>query len=463
MSTEANTEPAAISTRLDGIPLPTRSHWVILVLLAALGIFDAFDLTAFGYTAPAIRADLGLSIAAVGVIGSAAFVGSFVGAIVGGWLADRFGRRPVLLVSVVVYSIGSVMMVLSTTVELLVAARIVTGLGAQAVIVVTMIYIVEMFPARLRGRFVALYLGIVSLGSFLAAVSSWIIVPTGQGHWRWVYGIGSLGLLVVIGAWRRLPESVRWQVRRGHTVAAAATLAEFEKEAVAKTGLPLPEQAEQAERPGTERRSRPSARELLGGTNLKRVLVLVGSMILLAYVFYGFNTWLTTLLVERGYTQQQALTAAAVMSLSNSLGSFLVAPLADRVERKNLVFVVMVIVASLMLVFGLVDNLAVTIVAGFLLAGLLQITFAAMYTYSPEIFPIHLRGLGSGIGGGSSRLSAAFGSIIVGLVLSGFGFTAVFVFFAVVAAGFGVAFLVLGERTKGRQLEDIAAEAGRPS
>lgn len=454
MSTEANTESTAITARLDRIPVPTRSHWVILVLLTSLGIFDAFDITAFGYTASAIRADLGLPIEAVGVIGSAAFIGSFVGAIAGGWLADRFGRRPALLMSVVVYSLGSVLMVIGTNVELLVTARIVTGLGAQAVLVVTMIYIVEMYPARMRGRFVALYLGVVSLGAVLSAVASWIIVPTGEANWRWVYGIGSLGIIVAIAAWRRLPESVRWQVSHGHIAAAAATIAGFEREATARTGLPLPEPIK---RPGADRGTKPSSRELLSGANLKRVLVLSGAMVLLAYVFYGFNTWLTTLLVERGYTVQDALTAAVIISLANSLAAFSLAPLVDRVERKHLVFVVMAAVAAMMLVFGLVDNVMITVVSGFLLSGLLQIAFAAMYTYSPEIFPLHLRGLGSGIGGGVSRLSAAFGSILIGLVLSGFGFAAVFISFAAVAIGLGVTFLALGERTKGRQLEDIAA------
>lgn len=447
-------ESAALSARLDRIPSPTRKHWTILFVLAALGVFDAFDLTAFGYTAPAIRADLGLSIEAVGFIGSAAFIGSFIGAILGGLLADRFGRRPVLLLSVIVYSLGSGLAVFANTVEMLFGARAITGLGAQAVITVTMIYIVEMFPAACRGRMVAIYLGIVAPGAVLAAVLSFIIVPTGIGHWRWIYGIGTAGILVAIVAWRRLPESVRWQARHGRTVAADTTLTAFEEEAVARTGQALPEPVEL---PEVDHTSRGSLRELVGRANLKRVLVLVAAMALFSFVFYGFNTWLTTLLVERGYSQQEALVAAVFISLANTVGSFAVAPLADRLERKTLVLIVASIIAALMLVFGLVDNLTVTIVSGFLLSGLLQVTYAFLYAYSPEIFPMHLRGLGSGIGGAASRLSAAFGSITIAFVLSGFGFTAVFVLFAVVAVVCGLGFFLLGECTKGRRLDEIAA------
>lgn len=453
MPTRSKMESAALGARLDRIPAPTRSHRTILVVLAALGLFDAFDLTAYGYTAPAIRADLGLSIEAVGFIGSAAFIGSFIGSIAGGLLADRFGRRPVLLVSVVVYSCGSGLAVFANNAEMLFAVRMITGLGAQAVIIVTMIYIVEMFPAGFRGRMIAIYLGIVGPGAFLAAILSLVIVPTGQGHWRWIYGIGMAGILVVVVAWRHLPESVRWQAERGHTEAANATLTAFEEEAAAKSGQPLPEPVDL---PSVDRTSKSSLRELLGRTNLKRVLVLVGAMVLFSFVFYGFNTWVTTLLVERGYTQQQALLAAAFITLANSVVSFAAAPLADRLERKTLVLIAAPIIAVLMLVFGLVDNLAVTIVSGFLLSGLLQITYAFLYAYSPEIFPMHLRGLGSGIGGAGSRLSAAFGSIVIGFVLSGFGFNAVFYFFAVVALVFGLGFFLLGERTKGRQLEEAA-------
>ena len=443
-----------IGARFDRIPVVTRKHWVILWMLGALGIFDAFDLAAFGYTAPAIRQDLGLSLGQVGWVASSVYIGSFLGALVGGRLADRHGRRPVLFVSAVIYSLGSFATVFATSLETLIACRVVTGLGAQALTLVSFLYLSEMFPARLRGRFAALLLGISVLGAPLAAVLTWTIVPHGESHWRWIYGIGALGLLIAVTV-RRLPESVRWQIRRGELGVAAGTVVAFEDEALAKTGKPLPEPVE-LPRGGPEPAT--SVRELLSGKNLERMAVLTISMIMFAYVIYGFNTWLTTLLVERGYSQQQALTAAVIISLAGFLGSVSAVAFADRIERKKLVLAVMVVVAPLLLVFGLVDSLVVTVITGSLLSGSLQIALATMYAYSPEIFPTHLRGLGAGVGGGAFRLSAAFTSIIVGFVLSGFGFTTVFVVFAAVAVAFGAVFAMFGERTKGRTLEDITAD-----
>ncbi len=169
-----------IGARFDRIPVVTRKHWVILWMLGALGIFDAFDLAAFGYTAPAIRQDLGLSLGQVGWVASSVYIGSFLGALVGGRLADRHGRRPVLFVSAVIYSLGSFATVFATSLETLIACRVVTGLGAQALTLVSFLYLSEMFPARLRGRFAALLLGISVLGAPLAAVLTWTSCPTGS-------------------------------------------------------------------------------------------------------------------------------------------------------------------------------------------------------------------------------------------------------------------------------------------
>ncbi|WP_394617320.1 MFS transporter [Lentzea sp. JNUCC 0626] len=442
-----------VRARFDRIPVLTRKHWGVLWMLGALGIFDGFDLAAFGYTAPAIRQELGLSLGEVGWIASSVYVGSFVGALIGGRLADSRGRRPVLFVSVVLYSLGSLCTVFAANAEMLIACRVVTGVGAQALTVVSYLYLSEMFPAKFRGRCAALLLGISVLGVPLAAVLTWTLVPDGGPHWRWIYGIGTLGLLVVVAV-RRLPESVRWQLRTGDLSGAESTVAAFEREAVAKTGTPLPEPTTLPE----VETGQASLRELASGLNLRRLIVVTVSMVLFAYVIYGFNTWLTTLLVERGYSQRQALTAAVAISLAGFAGSVGSVLFADRVERKKLVLAVMVLDAALLLVFGLVDSLSVTVVVGVLLSGTLQIALAAMYAYTPEIFPTHLRGLGSGIVGGAFRLSAAFTSVTVGLVLSGFGFVTVFVVFAAVAVLFGAFFFVLGARTKGRSLEDIAAD-----
>ena len=97
-------EPAGhddIAARLDRLPVITRTHRTWVVLLGALFVFDLVDLNSFAYAAPALRTQWGLSIGTVGVVTSAGFVGMFLGAIVGGRLSDRIGRRPVLILSLI--------------------------------------------------------------------------------------------------------------------------------------------------------------------------------------------------------------------------------------------------------------------------------------------------------------------------------------------------------------------------
>lgn len=444
---------SSATARLDRIPIATRSHRRWMLLLGFLFTFDLVDLNTFAYVAPALRTEWGISIDEVGAITSIGFAGMFVGAVVGGRLSDRFGRRPLLLGAVCFFSFFSLLSAFTRTPVELGITRFLTGIGLQAMTGVLLVWVSEMYPRALRGRYQALILAIGFVGIPIAALVARVVVPSGDGHWRWVFVVGSLGLIGAVVAARALPESIRWQVAHGREEEASATIARFEDDARRELNSDLPE-------PVVSVVSAPARlTDLLSGRNLRRLVSTSLVSILLILCFYGFNSWIPTLLVEHGYTVAGALNFTLVLAVAAVPGALLAVPFIDRWDRRWLLLVIETMAAVMLLLFGLVNSTAVILAAGFFAMLLLECGVAVLYTYIPEVFPTSVRGLGSGIAGGFGRLAGVIGGVTVGWVFTGFGFTAVFVYLAVAALLMGVVLVVLGERTTDIALDSVGETA----
>jgi putative MFS transporter len=440
-----------LAARLDRIPIVTPAHRRWVGLLGFLFVFDLVDLNSFAYAAPALRTEWGLSIGGVGAITSAGFVGMFLGAIAGGRLSDRIGRRPVLIGAVFLYSVFSLLSALSTGPLMLGVLRVLTGFGLQAMTGVLLVWVSEMFPRALRGRYQALLLAIGLAGVPIAAWVARLVVPTGPDAWRWIFVVGALGAIGGVVALRVLPESIRWCAAHGRTgdPKQEALVAQLEAQAEARTGQPLP--APVAERPvvpGT-------LSELLRGATLRKTVVASAACVFLILSFYGFSSWVPTLLVERGYSTAESLTYSSILAIAAVPGALLALPVIDRFERKTVILVLEVLVAVLLLLFGLIDHPAAILVCGFGAAMLMQTGVATLYTYIAEVFPLHLRGLGSGIANGSGRLAGVLGGFLVAALYTGTGLTGVFTYLALAALLMGLVMALFGERTTNRRLEDI--------
>ncbi|MCQ4129035.1 MFS transporter [Rhodococcus erythropolis] len=427
----------------------TRSHKRWLAVLAALLLVDMADLNTFAFAAPAIRADWGLSVGDVGSITAASFLGMFLGSIVGGRLADRFGRKRVIMGATVFFSTFSLLSAFAVGVADLAAYRVLTGFGLQAMTVVVLAYVAEMFPSLHRGRAQTWIVAISLLGvPAMAWLARWI-VPMNPSAWRWIFVLGASGLFLIVATVRWLPESVRWLQENGQHDRAEEIVAKVEKEARQITGTDLPPIVLQP----VVAAGRPS--DLLRSGYSKRTLVLCLTMALALSGFYGYNSWVPTLLTEHGFSTTQSLAYSSVMSLATVPGALLALLFIDRVERKTAVLVLYLAVGTLMLIFGFTDSSVVLVGSGLLITMLLQASTPCVYTYMPEIFPTSLRALGAGIGNGVGRLAVFGTTFLVAALLSRLGFAAVFIYLAGVVVLAGLILAVFGERTRGRSLEEI--------
>ena len=197
-------------------------------------------------------------------------------------------------------------------------------------------------------------------------------------------------------------------------------------------------------------------RELFTGRLRSRTLLLALVWIFGILGFYGFNAWVPTLLVSKGYNVVESLTYTAVLSIGAVPGALLAWPIIDRFERKYAILVVEVAVAAFVIVYGFVSNVPVVIISGFLVTLLLQMQTAFLYTYTPEVFATRLRGVGTGFTNGVGRLAGAGGGILVAAIYSTWGYASVFVYVAACMLLVGLLIALFGVRTTGIRLEEIA-------
>ncbi|MGY0498267.1 MFS transporter [Nocardia sp. FBN12] len=455
----SDTSPS-LSSRLDRLPASTRSHKIWMVILGSLFLWDVADVHVLAYAAPAIRKEWGLSISDVGVLTSISFLGMFIGALVGGRISDRIGRKKMIIGATVLYSVFTVGCAIAPNFATLGLCRLLTGVGLQALTGALIVYVTEMFPKASRGRNQSLLLAVGLLGVPVMAWAARFIVPLDESAWRWLLLLPVLGVISAVFAQFLLPESVRWLELNGRGSEAEGLVRRLEDEAIRRSGTVLPEPVEFPAEPQR------GLSDLLKDSYSRRAVVVASVVMSFGILsLFGFNSWVPTLLTEHGYSTKSALGVTSILSLAPILGALAAVPFIDRFERKYIGALLSVVIAAGMLTFAYTDSGAVLIAAGFVVTMFLQTSTATLYTYLPEIFPTSLRGIGAGMANGIGRLAGIGGGMVVAALLAGLGFQAVLVATALFAIISGAAFGLFGENTKGRALEEIApsaAQDGRP-
>src|SRR5262249_18480110 len=263
--------------------------------------------------------------------------------------------------------------------------------------------------------------------------------------WRLVFVWGSLALFFPFFS-RRLEESPRWYENQGRTAEAGAALNRTEQQVAKETGPLGPVPARES--PATEAPHAGLAALLAPGT-LNRTLLLLAVWIWQSFGFYGFNAWVPTLLTERGFSIVRSLEQSSVMQIGAVPGAWIAASISDRWQRKSLIAIVALAVATCGITYGLSFSSSMIVVFGFLVAMGQQVFAPLLYAYTPECFPTNVRNTGAGMSYGIGRLGNAFGPLLVAFLFNNYGYTSVFVYIAVCWALVAVLITALGPRTKG--------------
>ena len=436
--------------RLDRLR-PTSRHFLWIGILGLGYLVETFDNTVFGYLAPAIRAQWGLSIASVGVITSAVFYGMMAGGLIGGRLLDRFGRKPVLIWSSVFYSVTSVFCAVAPNFQALFVGRVLTGFAVQAATGAILVFVSEMYPRLSRGRFFAAVIFFGYVGAPVTSFTAAAIAPSGPSAWRWVFGLGLIGVVIAVAVAAGLPETVRWLSMHGRRPA-AVTIVENLETLDRRRGELAPVQ------PVPEPPATGSFRELFKRVYARRLLVVTVTFGAMLFCQYGFAAYLATILVGSGMTQAHALHTASIITL----GTLAAAPIlffgADRVERKTAILLEAAVTAAGLVVFGHAQNSTTVIIAGMAVYAGLAALVTSFYNFITEIFPTEVRGVGTGIVNGIGRIAGIISSLAVASMYVRFGVSRLYLILGCIVMAAGAVVFVLGPRTTQRSLETISPE-----
>lgn len=446
---------ALIVARLDRIPVwpyPRRLLW----LLGMAYLFAFMDIVTFGITMPTLVTVLHSSLSVLSIALTINLLGYIVGAYVLSAYADLRGRKPALVLTTLLVSIGSLLTVFTTNVAWLAACRFLTGVGIGAEISLAATYLGEIAPANVRGRINALANVYAVAGIAVIPFLGVLLLPLGDIGWRLIYLVGALGGVFVWSMRAILPESPRWLATKGRLDEADAVVAEAEA-AVTARGWSLPEPTVE----GSERPARGFPTQyLLRPPYLGRLIFLSLGWLL---IYLGDYAWLglgPSLLVAHGYSLSSTLDFLLISSVGDMVGILVTAYyLVAHYEKKHISVAGIILRGAGVLAIALARNPLEISVAVFILSAAMMTQPGVLYLYTAEHFPTRARTNGVALTDGIGHIGGALAPYLVlpfvpvvigGVHQGGFG---------VMACAYAAAALTMGLcglRTGNRQLEVLA-------
>jgi len=434
-----------IPERLDRLPvLPFHKR---LLLLCGIGwLFDSLDVGILTFVMTALKKDWSLTPSILGVIASAGFLGMFVGALVSGTLSDRYGRKKIFQVTLLIYSIGTFFNAFAWNLASLLVLRFIVGVGLGGELPVVSSLLSEFVPKAHRGKFLVILESFWAFGWIFAALIAFLVIP--KLGWRIAFLFGGLPAFYVAILRRALPESPRWLQEKGRGNEAEEIISSLEAEAGGEVKAISPSE-EMIEK-------KAPVSELFRGEYLRRTLMLWILWFTLVFGYYGIFVWLPTLLYQAGYTMVKSFGYVLLITLSQVPGYYSAAFLIDRWGRKRVLTLYLALSAVFALLYGFSHSTAQVLITGSLISFFNLGAWGAVYAYTPELYPTRLRGTGVGTASAIGRLGGILAPSVVGLLLVHIGQSGVFTLNAFILLVGALAVLILGIETKKKSLEEIS-------
>jgi putative MFS transporter len=461
----ASSAPALIA-RLERVPF-SRWHLRARIIMGSATFFDAFDALSLAFVLPVLVRLWGISAVQIGWLISAGYLGQFVGALLFGALAERYGRVRSAAGATALMSVMSLACALAGNFPALLALRLVQGIGVGGEMPVAAVYINELSKAKGRGRFFLLYEMIFPVGLMMTGQIGAFVVPA--FGWQVMFLIGGIPGLVIAALLLRLRESPRWLIGKGRLEEAEAIIREIEasvpETANTKDTTVTKDTKDQMDPPNLRdlrdpRDLRVSTRwsELLSTVYLRRTLIVWVLWASAYFITNGLNNWMPTLYNRvYGLSLDQALRAGTLTNVAQVIILLGCAFAIDRIGRRRWMTVCFIAGAVLLAALGSFasGSVAAVITLVTLSYGIVGSVNAVLYLYTPEIYPTRMRAIGTGAATCWLRLASAAGPVLVGYLVARSGTAAVFLMFAAAGVVGAVAATAMLE-TRNRRLEEIA-------
>ncbi|GEB34069.1 MULTISPECIES: MFS transporter [Brevibacillus] len=369
-------------------------------------MFDAMDVALLSFIMVALRQEWGLTAQEAGLLGTGNLVGMAIGAIVGGYMADRIGRKPVFLLTLLLFGAASFASAFATGFFTMLLFRFLMGLGLGAELPVASTLVNEFAPAEKRGSTVVLLESFWAVGWIAAAVISYFIIP--DYGWRVAVIIGALPIVYAWYARRTIPESPQFQ-QRSEQVPVQKLLTSHQRETIALWAV----------------------------------------WFAIAFSYYGMFLWMPSVLVDKGFTMIKSFQYVLIMTLAQLPGYFAAAYLVENWGRKKTLASFLFMTAIMAFAFGQSSGTTELLVTGALLSFFNLGAWGALYAYTPENYPTPLRATGAGVASGIGRIGSIIAPYLVGYYSSlHYSYTFIFSIFTIVLFIGTAILLIYGKETR---------------
>jgi len=442
-----------IAARIDR--LPSTPMLKKILLLTGIGwMFDAMDQGMVSGVMAAIAADWSLETDQLALIGSIGMLGMALGAALSGMAADRWGRRTVIMVTLLIYGVASGLSGFVQNYETLLLLRFLTGFGLGGELPAASTLISEYSPTKIRGRNVIILESFWAWGWIAAALVAYLVIPA--YGWRYAFWIGAVPALFAAVLRMAVPESPRFLEVSGKPEEADRLITLMEKQAGISNGdsfqTKLPDSA--------AGKAKVSFLELWSGKYLRTTLVLWVIWFGINFGYYGFVLWTPTLLVGKGFTLIKSFEFTFIMCLAQLPGYFSAALLVEKIGRKPVLSAYFAGTALAAWFFGHAATTGQVLAFGCLLYFFSLGAWGCVYAYTPEVYPTVARGSGSGWAAAFGRLGAFTAPFVVPVIYNRLGaevgYTYVFIMLMAVFAVVAVVVALFGKETMGKSLEEIS-------
>lgn len=452
-----------ILDRLERLPV-TRFVLPISIICGLAWMIESFDIGVVGVAMVPIEKSLHLTAVERGIFASAANIGIVIGCASAGALADRYGRKQVLVWSTAWYSVASCASALAGNFPVLVALRIIAGLGMGASFPLPYAIISEFAPRRRRSLLTGLADAFNSSGYFAAPLLGFWLVPAlaPDVSWRVLFALCGLGAIYALIINRWVPESPRWLYVKGRTRQALAALAAIEARAGIALSVaadpPAPSDLALGEGARMPRKAR-SWTDLLHGRLLQITVIAVVAFAATNLLFMMVTVFMPHILVGRGFALAASFAFTALIQSAPIPGKIINGFFGEIFGRKLAVSGFMLLAAVGVAFFGGLSSPLAVAVYGFAMMFFGGGVFASMKTYWSEQYPTELRGSGSGLVESTARLiGSVLGLFMVPLALHRIGVQWTFDAVAVFLVFGALLIIVWGRETRGKLLEAISAD-----
>jgi len=386
-----------------------KFQYRLFVIFGLVWMADAMQVLSIGFSAPSIASTFGVPVPQALQTGTTFFIGMLIGAFCFGRIADRIGRRPALMLAVVIDAACGVASAFAPSLGWLMVLRLLTGIGVGGTLPVDYTMLAEFLPRDRRGRWLVLLESFWALGTICLALLALAAAAHGDDAWRIIFFVTGIPALVGLIPRMYVPESPLFLNRNGKSEQARQVL-----ERVAQTnGRQVTIPALQSER--TERQS---VFTLFTATFRRRTVALFAAWLLISVAYYAVFVYLPIRLSGAGFAFMRGQAFLVILALVQLPGYALAAYGVERWGRKPTLigFLLVSAVGSMLYSLGTAPVVVVgsTLLMSFALLG----TWGALYAFTPEVYPTNLRATGMGTAGAVARFGGLFAPAVIAPVMS---------------------------------------------